>query len=173
VSQIKSRLAAFERIAAACIGFFCVAAGLPAYGGDKPGGEPEDSATTAGMSVQELAGLPHVIFAHELQDVPGRNLVVVALDFPPVAATAAPAPLCTGHRHPGSVYVYVTKGSVRLGIAGQAVQVVKAGQSFYEEAGVLHTVAENASATEPAAALAVLILPRGAPILTPEKCTQP
>ena len=88
-------------------------------------------------------------------------------------ATAVPAPPCADHRHAGSVYVYVTKGSVRLGVGGQPVQIVHAGQSFYEPAGALHTVAENASATEPAAAIAVLILPHGAAILTPEKCAQP
>jgi len=173
VSQVNHWLAACKRIAAAFVGSACLATGMPAFASDPPDTAPENSATTAGLSVPQLARLPHVIFAHELEDVPGRNLVVVALDFPPVAATAAPAPLCTGHRHPGSVYVYVTKGSVRLGVAGQPVQVVKAGQSFYEEAGALHTVAENASATEPAAAIAVLVLPRGAPILTPEKCAQP
>ena len=72
-----------------------------------------------------------------------------------------------GHRHPGSVYVYVTKGAVRLGIEGQPVQVVHAGQSFFEPVGALHTIAESASATEPASAIAVLIVPDGAPILTP------
>lgn len=173
MSQVNSRRAAFKRIAAASIGVFWLATGMPAFGAEPPAGAPENSATSAGLSVQELAKLPHVIFAHELEDVPGRNLVVVALDFPPVAATPAPELLCTGHRHSGSVYVYVTKGSVRLGIAGQPVRLVNAGQSFYEEAGALHTVAENASATEPAAAIAVLVLPRGAPILTPEKCAQP
>jgi hypothetical protein len=51
--------------------------------------------------------------------------------------------------------------------------VLHMGQTFYEAAGALHTVAENASATEPASAIAVLILPKGAPILTPEKCAAP
>lgn len=152
---------------------FC-SAGIAARGAELQPASTAHSATTPGLSVEELAKLPHVIFAQDLKDVPGSNLVVVALDFPPVAANATGAtPPCSAHRHPGSTYVYVTKGAVRLGIGGQPVQTLHAGQSFYEPAGALHTVAENASATEPAAAIAVLILPHGAPILTPEKCGQP
>jgi quercetin dioxygenase-like cupin family protein len=119
-------------------------------------------------SAKEFLKHPGTIFARELADVPGKNLVVVALEFPPKSPEQSKAPQrYIGHRHPGSVYVYVTKGAVRLGIEGQPVQVVHAGQSFFEPVGALHTVAESASATEPASAIAVLIVPDGAPILTP------
>jgi len=37
-----------------------------------------------------------------------------------------------GHRHPGSTYVYAIKGTLRLGIEGQPVQLVHAGQRFFE-----------------------------------------
>jgi len=172
VSQINSRLAVFDRISVGCIAVFLLA-GMPAQGGDKPGGPAANSATTPGLSAAELAKLPHVLFAHELEDVPNRNIVVSLLEFPAAPARSTATPPCLVHRHAGPAYVYVLKGSVRLGIGGQPVQTLHAGQSFYEPAGALHTVAENASSTEPAAALAVLILPRGAPILTPEKCAQP
>lgn len=126
---------------------------------------PADADTEA---AQELAKQPGVIFARELADVPGKNMVVVKLDFPPNPPKAQKAPRqYIGHRHPGSTYVYVLKGAVRLGIDGQPVQVVHAGESFFEPVGALHTVAENASATEPAAAIAVLVVPDGAAILTP------
>jgi quercetin dioxygenase-like cupin family protein len=103
------------------------------------------------------------IFSSPLQDVPGKNLVVVSLEFP-IKSSRPFIP----HRHPGSVYVYVTKGTARLGIEGQPVQEVHAGQSFFEPPGALHTVSESASATEPATAIAVLIVPDGAPLLTTE-----
>ncbi len=93
---------------------------------------------------------------------------MVALEFPPKPAEPAKSTKRTiGHRHPGSVYVHVTKGALRLGIEGQPVQVVKAGESFFEPVGALHTVAESASTTEPASAIAILIAPDGAPLLTP------
>jgi uncharacterized RmlC-like cupin family protein len=151
----------------------CVAAGAIVLAGETPQAGAAKSATTPDLSAAELAKLPHVLFAHELEDVPDRNIVVSLLDFPPAPAKAATAAPCSAHRHAGPAYVYVLKGSMRLGIGGQPVQTLRAGQSFYEPAGALHTVAENASATEPASAIAVLILPRGAPILTPEKCATP
>jgi quercetin dioxygenase-like cupin family protein len=110
---------------------------------------------------------PPTLFTAPLADAPGKNLVVVELKYAPNAkapSTAEQHPL--GHRHPGSVYVYVTDGAVRLGVEGQPVQVVKAGGSFFEPVGAHHIVNENASATEPARAIAVMIVPDGAPLVT-------
>ncbi len=114
----------------------------------------------------ELAKQPGVIFAKAMEDVPGKNLVVVALEFPPASQKRETPRNYIGHRHPGSVYVYVVKGAARLGIEGQPVQVVRAGESFFEPVGALHTVGESASDTEPASLIAVLIIPDGEPILT-------
>jgi quercetin dioxygenase-like cupin family protein len=105
----------------------------------------------------------NVLFSAPLQDVPGKQLVVVGLEFKPKGQQAS-----LPHRHPGSVYVYVTRGTARLAIEGQPIQEVHAGQSFFEPPGALHTVAESASETESAAAIAVLIVPNGAPLLKVE-----
>jgi hypothetical protein len=48
------------------------------------------------------------------------------------------------------------------------VQVVQTGGSFFEPPGALHTINENASATEPARAIAVMIVPDGKPLTTRE-----
>jgi len=53
-----------------------------------------------------------------------------------------------------------------LGVEGQPAQVVKAGGSFFEAVGAHHIISENASATEPARAIAVMIVPDGAPLVT-------
>jgi quercetin dioxygenase-like cupin family protein len=106
---------------------------------------------------------PNALFSAPLQDVPGKQLVVIALEIQP----GAKHPFVP-HRHPGSVYVYVTRGTARLGIEGQPVQEVHTGESFFEPPGALHTVAESASETESAAAIAVMIVPDGAPLLTVE-----
>ncbi|HET8699709.1 MAG TPA: cupin domain-containing protein [Gammaproteobacteria bacterium] len=110
---------------------------------------------------------PPTLFSAPLADAPGKNLVVVELNFAPNAkAPSTPEQHPPGHRHPGSVYVYVTQGAVRLGVEGQPVQVVKAGGSFFETVGAHHIISENASATEPARAIAVMIVPDGAPLVT-------
>jgi quercetin dioxygenase-like cupin family protein len=112
---------------------------------------------------------PPILLQAPLADAPGKNLVVVELNFPPnpnPPSTAANHP--RGHRHPGSVYVYVTDGAVRLAVEGGPVQVVEAGGSFFEAVGAHHIITENASATEPARVIAVMIVPEGAPLTTPD-----
>jgi quercetin dioxygenase-like cupin family protein len=110
---------------------------------------------------------PPILLQAPLAEAPGKNLVVVELNFPPnpnPPSTAENHP--RGHRHPGSVYVYVTEGAVRLAVEGGPVQVVEAGGSFFEAVGAHHIITENASATEPARAVAVMIVPEGAPLTT-------
>jgi quercetin dioxygenase-like cupin family protein len=104
---------------------------------------------------------PGVLFSTLLPELPGKRLVAAHLEFDP----QAPRPF-KAHRHPGSVYVYVTRGTVRMGITGQPVQIIHTGESFFEPAGALHTVAENASTTEPASAIAVMVVPDGARLTT-------
>ena len=113
---------------------------------------------------------PQPLFSAPLTDAPGKSLVVVQLAYAPnSAAPSTPEQHRRGHHHPGSVYVYVTEGTVRLGVAGQPVQVVPAGGSFFEPVGAHHIINENASATEPARAIAVMIVPDGAPLTTPDE----
>jgi quercetin dioxygenase-like cupin family protein len=157
-----ARVRYFSKLYAAAL---CIGAVVPAYGGgDKP--PASLSVTTPGLTAKQFAQVPGVRFARELKDVPGKNLVVVKLEIPPKSADQPPTP-DLGHTHPGSVYVYVTKGTVRFGIEGQPAQVVHAGESAFEPLGAVHTILENTSTTKPASAIAVMIMPDGAPILTP------
>ena len=107
------------------------------------------------------------LYRGELPDMPDKQMVVVKLTFPPGNAPKGPA-----HQHPGSVLVYVTKGEARLGVQGQAPQVVKAGQTFFEPVGAIHNVSESASPTEPAEGIAVMIVPDGAPLVTVMKADE-
>ena len=116
-------------------------------------------ATTAPRS-----GGPTELFRTALPDAPGKQLVVVALTIAPKQAGQPASP---GHRHPGSVYVYVTEGTARFGVEGQPVKEVKTGESFFEPPGALHNVMESASASEGAKAIAVMIVPDGAPLTLP------
>ena len=110
---------------------------------------------------------PKTLFSAPLADAPGKSLVVVELNYAPNPAPASTAEHHgRGHHHPGSVYVYVTQGAVRLGVEGQPVQVVKTGESFFETVGAHHIINENASATEPARAIAMMIVPDGQPLTT-------
>jgi quercetin dioxygenase-like cupin family protein len=110
------------------------------------------------------AGGPTELFRTALPDMPGKQLVVVALTIAPRQANPPPSP---GHRHPGSVYVYVTEGTARFGVEGEPVKEVKTGESFFEPPGALHTVMESASSSVGAKAIAVMIVPDGAPLTLP------
>jgi quercetin dioxygenase-like cupin family protein len=169
---ITARIHALVRIScllSACAALGELSAAAPATADQKPTRTP--SAMAGGWTVEQLAKSRGVLFAHELKDVPGKDLVVVRLNFPPSAPQKSKsATRCTAHTHPGSVWVYVTNGTARLGIAGEPVHVVHTGESFYEPRGAIHAVAESASATEPTSAIAVMIVPEGAPLATPAGC---
>jgi quercetin dioxygenase-like cupin family protein len=58
------------------------------------------------------------------------------------------------HRHPISVAGVVTAGSFIFKREGEAEKVIKAGDSFFEPAGVTTERFDNASSTEPAELIA-------------------
>ena len=122
---------------------------------------------TAQESATREAG-PRVLFSMRLPDLPGMSLTVVELASAPNPAPASNAERHRpGHRHPGPVLVYVTEGALRLAIEGESVRVVQAGETFFEPPRAHHIISENASATEPARAIAVMIVPEGEPLSVP------
>ena len=98
-----------------------------------------------------------------LADYPGHEVIMLTLDIPPGGGSAA-------HRHPGHhVFGYVLEGSYKIKVGDGAEAVLSKGQTFYEAPGQLHAVSANASQTEPAKVLAVLVAESGKPITVPEK----
>ena len=98
-----------------------------------------------------------------LADVPGREVTMITLDIPPGGGSAP-------HRHPGHhVFGYVLDGSYKLKLDQGDENILTKGQTFYEAPGRLHAVSANASATEPAKVLAVIVAESGKPVTVPEK----
>ena len=98
-----------------------------------------------------------------LADVPGREVMVITLDIPPGGSSAP-------HRHPGHhVFGYVLEGSYKLKLDQGDEKILTKGQTFYEAPGQLHAVSANASQTEPAKVLAVIVAESGKQITVPEK----
>ena len=98
-----------------------------------------------------------------LVDVPGREVMVITLDIPPGGGSAP-------HRHPGHhVFGYVLEGSYKLKLDQGDEKILTKGQAFYEAPGQLHAVSANASSTEPAKVLAVIVAESGKPVTVPEK----
>jgi quercetin dioxygenase-like cupin family protein len=103
------------------------------------------------------------VFGEKLPNVPGNSITGILVEYEPGGKTAA-------HRHAGSVMAYVLSGAIRSeNSATGPVRVYKAGESFFEPAGSIHLVSENASATEPASLLAIFIAEDGATLTMPGK----
>ena len=64
---------------------------------------------------------------------------------------------------------YVLEGQIVMQLKGQPAVTLTAGQTFYEGPTDVHVVGRNASNTEPARFVVVLLKAKGAPILTPVK----
>lgn len=103
------------------------------------------------------------VFSNPLPNVPGNSMTGVVVEYAPGGKSAA-------HHHAGSVTAYVLTGAIRSqNSATGAVRVYQAGESFFEPAGSIHLVSENASATEPASLLAIFVVEDGAKLTIPEQ----
>lgn len=73
------------------------------------------------------------------------------------------------HRHNAHAFLYVVEGSVVMQVKGGKEITLTPGQSFYEGPNDIHTVGRNASSTQPAKFIVVLVKDKGAPVLVPIK----
>jgi quercetin dioxygenase-like cupin family protein len=94
-----------------------------------------------------------LVYDHALPNVPGKSIKGVLVEYGPGGSSPA-------HTHPKSAFIYATvlEGAIRSSVNGGPVVTYRAGQSFSEMPGDLHSVSENASKTEPAKLLAVFVV---------------
>jgi len=102
------------------------------------------------------------VMTKALPDIPGKEALMLVVDYPPGGADPV-------HRHDASAFVYVLEGTIVMQVKGGKEVTLKPGQTFYEGPDDIHTVGRNASQTEPAKFVVVLIKKQGAPALTPVK----
>ena len=102
------------------------------------------------------------LLSKDLAAVPGREISLIAVDYPPGAADPV-------HTHSAQAVVYVLEGSIVMQVKGGRPVTLGPGQTFYEGPDDVHIVGRNASHTAPAKFLVFLVKDKGAPILTPVK----
>ena len=102
------------------------------------------------------------LFAIDLADYPGKEGRVIEVSYPPGAQDMV-------HRHDADAFVYVLEGQIVMQLKGKPAVTLKAGQTFYEGPNDVLVVGRNASNTESARFVVVLLKGKGAPILTPVK----
>jgi quercetin dioxygenase-like cupin family protein len=97
-----------------------------------------------------------------LANVPGKEGTMLIVTYPPGSKDPV-------HRHNASAFVYVLEGTIVMQVKGGKEVTLHPGETFFEGPKDVHIVGRNASTTEPAKFLVVLVKDQGAPVLVPVK----
>jgi quercetin dioxygenase-like cupin family protein len=114
------------------------------------------------MSGTAMAQEPKVtsLMSKDLTENPRKEVLMITVEHAPGGSNAV-------HRHNAQAFVYVLEGSVVMQLKGGQQVTLKPGQAFYEGPDDVHVVDRNASSTQPAKFLVVLIKDKGAPAVVP------
>ena len=99
------------------------------------------------------------LMSKDLAQLPGKEVVMITVEYPPGSADPI-------HRHNAQAFVYVMEGSIVMQVKGEKEVTLTPGQTFYEGPDDVHLVGRNASSTQPARFLVLLVKDKGAPVLT-------
>ena len=104
-------------------------------------------------------------FEAAIPNIAGKSLIAVEVDYAPGAASVP-------HTHAKSafIYAYVISGSIESKVNDGETRIYRAGESWCERPGTIHSISRNASKTKPAKLLAVFVLDtHDDPLTTPIK----
>ena len=113
---------------------------------------------------QGASGRTKVVFQHDVPDLTLKNWSATAVEV-----SYAPGESSAAHRHPGITIAYVLEGAIRSKVGDEPEKTYTAGQMFLEAPGQVHVVSRNASTTQPAKLLAILLAEKGSPLTTPAR----
>ena len=114
------------------------------------------------MTGTSMAQEPKVtpLMSKDLAEYPGKEVLMITVEHVPGGSSSI-------HRHNAHAFVYVLEGSVVMQLKGGEQVTLTPGQSFYEGPDDVHLVDRNASTTQPAKFLVLLIKNKGAPAVVP------
>ncbi len=133
---------------------------------DQAGGESATTSTPSDQTRARPAGAAapsaadRALMRRDVIGLPGKEVVMSVIEQRPGAAGKP-------HRHYAHVFVYVLQGRVIMQVKGGPRMTLGPGQTFYESPSDIHAVSANASSTEPAKFLAILIKAKGKPSTFP------
>ncbi|WP_047537540.1 cupin domain-containing protein [Methylotenera versatilis] len=102
------------------------------------------------------------VMIKDLTDIPGKEVLMITVNYKPGEVEVP-------HRHDAHCFLYVLEGSVIMGVKGGKEVTLKAGQTFYEGPNDIHTIGRNASKTNPAKFLVLLLKNKGVDAVLPVK----
>jgi len=88
-----------------------------------------------------------------IPNIPGKSLIAVEVDYAPGAASPPHA-----HAKSAFIYAYVVKGAIESKVNDGETRIYRAGESWSEPPGAIHSISRNASKTEPAKLIAVFVV---------------
>ena len=100
------------------------------------------------------------LMSKDLQGIAGKEGTMLLVEYPPGGADPV-------HRHNASAFVYVLDGTVVMQVRGGPEVTLTPGQTFFEGHDDVHVIGRNASTTQPARFVVVLVKDKGAPALIP------
>jgi len=100
-------------------------------------------------------------FDQMIPNIPGKSLVTVIVDYAPGGASPAHV-----HSNSAFIFAYVLSGAIESQVNDEPKRIYRAGENWHENPGSHHNVSRNASATEPAKLLAVIVMDTGDKNLT-------
>ncbi len=96
---------------------------------------------------------------HDQSGVPGKEIIIGTAMLPPETVIGY-------HTHPGDESGYVLKGTLILKTRGQPDRMLKAGDSFFNARGAVHSLAA-APGGDGGTAVSTWIVDKGVPMATP------
>jgi quercetin dioxygenase-like cupin family protein len=100
------------------------------------------------------------LLSKELVGIPGKEVAMVKVEYLPGGASLP-------HRHDANVLVYVLEGALIMQAQGKEPVTLKPGDTFSETPTDIHLQSGNASKTQPAKFIAIVIKDKGAPVTRP------
>jgi quercetin dioxygenase-like cupin family protein len=90
-------------------------------------------------------------FEAAIPNIPGKSLIALEVDYAPGAASPS-------HTHAKSafIYAYAISGTIESKVNDDKTRIYRAGESWSEPPGAIHSISRNASKTQPAKLLVVL-----------------
>jgi len=111
------------------------------------------------MAAEAPAMKRTVLDRHDLSGVAGKEVVLGTAELPAGAASG-------WHKHPGDESGYVLKGDLVLKAKGQPDRTLKAGDFFFNPAGLVHNLVA-APGTAGGTAVSTWIVDKGVPMAAP------
>jgi quercetin dioxygenase-like cupin family protein len=141
-----------SRACRSAIGFLCFAIPVGAFGLGVVVAQQQTPTTKITPLMKQV-----------IADFPGHEVTMITLDIPPGGGSLP-------HRHPRHhTFGYVLEGTYTIKLDNGPETSLTKGQTFYEAPGQLHAVSRNASNTEPAKVLVVMLAESGKPVTVPER----